>query len=182
MGSSLVLRRSQEGQSVLLHLLLTHKIVTVTATALTEFLKHNGVTLRALSTKTAKIRALLRIPFIAERVPDDCKEALDSKLQKLDAKRQSKPDQLNPDDEDDDEENEAGICKLEITPHKIGPLNRVCEPTSLNNQLTCCCSLSCGYAAAHMFGPLLFTSSRRSKRRTRKQTPVYKLLLISLQT
>ena len=118
LGSSLILRRSQEEQSILLHLMATHRILAV---SLTEFLKHNGLVLRALATKSAKIRALLRIPFIADRLAAPCKEALEKKLQKMDSTRQSKAedDPQNPEEKDDDE-NQAGIdSNLRLTLIKL---------------------------------------------------------------
>ena len=118
LGSCLLLRRSSEGQSVLLSLLSTHKILQLSASSLTEFLKHNGTSLKALSTKTAKIRALMRLPFMSERLSDHCKEALEKKLQEMDKKQKAKPATEHPasDDEDDHQaRHQSESCELATT-------------------------------------------------------------------
>ena len=102
-----MVRRGQNGQSVLLHLMSTHRILEVSATALSQFLKHNCLSLRALSTKTAKIRALLRLPFISEQLTDACKETLDKKLQDMDKKKQATSNEDIP-EEDEEHEGEIG--------------------------------------------------------------------------
>ena len=91
---------------MLLFLLTTHQILRVSAAALTEFLKHNGIELRSMSTKTAKIRALMRLPFMDQNLTEDCKSELEQKMHELDRKRQSKAatDNAGSDDEDEMED------------------------------------------------------------------------------
>ena len=124
MGTCCLLRRSFNGSSILVWLILSAKILGVTADALTQFLHYYSVNLRKNTTKATKIRALLKLPQVISECSREKLDAIEALLVAAEEKRCKKNATEEPEEEHDKEE---AAC----WPHKQ---TFMCLPSQANLQ------------------------------------------------
>ena len=109
MGTCCILRRSFEGCSILVWLVKSTKILNVSGEALEKFLKYNNLNVRKNSTKSAKIRALMKLPQIVQECQQSTLDRLEALLVAAEERRSKKntTSQKDEDQEDEMEKDEA---------------------------------------------------------------------------
>ena len=90
LGFSWTLRRSKNGYSLLVSLMMTHEIIKLTIENLQHLLDAYGVSVRKTSTKSFRIRQLMKLDLVQEACGDILLQELEEKLTKLDKRRNNK--------------------------------------------------------------------------------------------
>ena len=110
-----MLRRSFGGQTLLLSLMQSLRILSITSDALSKLLHMHGMAMRKNATKTCKIKALLKLEQVQQQLPSEIRERIEKLLAEADEKRQQKKSLTangeNAEDEEDLEE-VAGLQSL----------------------------------------------------------------------
>jgi len=117
LGFACFLRRSMIGVSVVVFLVKTFAILQLTSDNLSCLLQRHGVPTRKNSTKSFKIRQLMKLEQVAAACTAEQLEALDKKLTELDAKRKKDKAAAEKDDGSDQEAGLiSGVCRFATPP------------------------------------------------------------------
>ncbi|CAE7513660.1 unnamed protein product, partial [Symbiodinium natans] len=114
LDNTLLFRRSMSGHTLLTSLMRDKTILKVNSDVLTKLLDNCGVRIRRNSTKSAKIRGLMRLPEVTAFCRPEELEDLEKALEEHDKRRRKKRGGDN-DDGDEDEEGEADAMNMEET-------------------------------------------------------------------
>ena len=117
MQSCCILRRAYEGDSLLLTLMKTSLILLASSDSLTQLLRMHGLQLRKNSTKSAKIRALMKLESITKHCNEQILAKIEAALQANDEKRRKNQKGTTTEAADEDEEIDEATRLHSLTYH-----------------------------------------------------------------
>ena len=112
-GSSIIFRRAAQPKPLVVQLILSRDICSATSENLSKILNIYGSRLRKNASKTAKIKAILKLDAVKNYISEQDAKDIEKKCDEMDVKRRARSANAEQDEDEDEEQPEAlGITML----------------------------------------------------------------------
>ncbi|CAE7876260.1 unnamed protein product, partial [Symbiodinium sp. KB8] len=106
-GSSIIFRRAAQPKPLVVQLILSRDICSATSENLSKILNIYGSRLRKNASKTAKIKAILKLDAVKNYISEQDAKDIEKKCDEMDVKRRARSANAEQDEDEDEEQPEA---------------------------------------------------------------------------